>query len=179
MEKEKVYELLESINNNQDIDYNILVAIDDYPRYVSLGRNQKESLQILIMCYVNNPKLEELHTWTKNDFVDYFKETDDSEYINHDMEIINKCMEIINEKSPYLNKKQVYNELDKVWGLNKNTTLDEIEEFYNQITGLNNLSIGEKIDYLYNYVLESMLKDNNITEELYNEIKEELRKEEE
>ena len=194
MEKEKIYELLESINNNEERDYNILVSIKDYPKYVSLGRNQKESLQILIMCYVDNPTLKELHTWNEFDLINYIRETDDEEYINADMEIIDKCREIIKEKSPYLNKKQVYNEFDKVWGLNENTTRKEIETYYKEITGLNdkttlgeikkyykeitgleNLSIGNKIDYLYNYVLESMLRDNAITEELYEEISNELK----
>lgn len=77
-----------------------------------------------------------------------------------------------------MTKQDVYNELETKWGLNDATTLKEIKERYNTITNLNNLTIGQKVDYLYNYVLESMLNDNDITFDLYCEIKDELKNEE-
>ena len=73
-----------------------------------------------------------------------------------------------------MTKEQVYREIQDVWGLNDNTTLKEIKEFYKTITGLDNLSTSQKLKYLYEYILDSMLKDNDITIDLYIEIKNEL-----
>lgn len=73
-----------------------------------------------------------------------------------------------------MTKEQVYREIQDVWGLNDNTTLKEIKEFYKTITGLDNLSISQKLKYLYEYILDSMLRDNDITIDLYIEIKNEL-----
>ena len=73
-----------------------------------------------------------------------------------------------------MNKEQVYKEIQDVWKLNDNTTLKEIKEFYKTITGLDNLSISQKLKYLYEYILDSMLRDNDITIDLYIELKNEL-----
>ena len=73
-----------------------------------------------------------------------------------------------------MTKEQVYKEIQDVWGLNDNTTLKEIKEFYKTITGLDNLSTSQKLKYLYEYILDSMLRDNDITIDLYIEIKNEL-----
>lgn len=73
-----------------------------------------------------------------------------------------------------MTKEQVYKEIQDVWGLNDNTTLKEIKEFYRTITGLDNLSTSQKLKYLYEYILDSMLRDNDITIDLYIEIKNEL-----
>ena len=73
-----------------------------------------------------------------------------------------------------MTKEQVYKEIQDVWKLNDNTTLKEIKEFYKTITGLDNLSTSQKLKYLYEYILDSMLKDNDITIDLYIELKNEL-----
>ena len=66
-----------------------------------------------------------------------------------------------------MSKEQVYHEMETIWNLNDSTTIAQIKEYYNAITGLENLSIGAKLDYLYEYVLDSMLRDDAITEDLY------------
>ena len=73
-----------------------------------------------------------------------------------------------------MTKEQVYKEIEDVWKLNDNTTLKEIKEFYKTITGLDNLTISQKLEYLYRYILDSMLMDDDITIDLYMEIKNEL-----
>lgn len=73
-----------------------------------------------------------------------------------------------------MTKEQVYREINDVWKLNDNTTLRDIKEFYKTITGLDNLNISQKLKYLYEYILDSMLKDNDITMDLYIELKNEL-----
>jgi hypothetical protein len=76
-----------------------------------------------------------------------------------------------------MTKKDVYNEIENKWNLNDNTTLGDIKKYYKSVTNNNNFSIGVKVNYLYNYILDSMLKDDDITEDLYNEIKRELENE--
>lgn len=73
-----------------------------------------------------------------------------------------------------MTKEQVYKEIQDVWELNDNTTLKEIKGFYKTITGLDNLSTSQKLKYLYEYILDSMLRDNDITIDLYIELKNEL-----
>ena len=73
-----------------------------------------------------------------------------------------------------MTKEQVYKEIEDVWTLNDNTTLKEIKEFYRTITGLNNLTISKKLEYLYRYILDSMLVDEDITIDLYKEMENEL-----
>lgn len=73
-----------------------------------------------------------------------------------------------------MTKEQVYKEIEDVWKLNDNTTLKEIKEFYRTITGLNNLTINKKLEYLYRYILDSMLVDEDITIDLYKEMENEL-----
>lgn len=73
-----------------------------------------------------------------------------------------------------MTKEQVYKEIEDVWKLNDNTTLKEIKEFYRTITGLNNLTISKKLEYLYRYILDSMLVDEDITIDLYKEMENEL-----
>lgn len=57
---------------------------------------------------------------------------------------------------------QAINEIETKW-LNDNTTIKEIKEYYHTITGLNNLSTGNKLNYLYEYVIDAMLQDDVIT----------------
>ena len=72
-----------------------MVGVQSWELYVKFGTTNKERLQILIMCYVVNPKLEELNNWTINDLLNYIKETD--EYYEKDKEIIERCVNLINE----------------------------------------------------------------------------------
>lgn len=65
-----------------------------------------------------------------------------------------------------LTLKQAINEIETKWELNDNTTIKDIEECYYLITGLHNLSTGKKLNYLYNYVIEAMIKDEAITDDV-------------
>lgn len=94
MEKD-IYNLLDNLKNGIREDFNIYVGVEEYKDIVKLGRNGKEKLQLLIMCYVNNPTIEELNNWTLEQFLEYVKETDDEEFFEQDMVEIRKCVEII------------------------------------------------------------------------------------
>lgn len=96
--EEYINNLLETLREIPRIDFNLYVGIENYKDCVKLGRNTKERLQILIMCYVNNPTIDELLNWTLNDLLEYIKETDDEEFYEQDMVEINKCIELIKEK---------------------------------------------------------------------------------
>ena len=98
MEKE-IYEMLDNLKNGKQTDFNIFVGVEEYKDYVKLGRNSKERLQILIMCYVNNPKIDELNNWSLNDLLEYIKETDDEEFYEQDMVEIKKCIELIEKEN--------------------------------------------------------------------------------
>ena len=94
MEKD-IYNLLDNLKNGIREDFNIYVGVEEYKDIVKLGRNGKEKLQLLIMCYVNNPTIEELNNWTLEQFLEYVKETDDEEFFEQDMVEIRKCIEMI------------------------------------------------------------------------------------
>lgn len=98
MEKD-IYNLLDNLKNEIREDFNIYVGVEEYKDIVKLGRNGKEKLQLLIMCYVNNPTIEELNNWTLEQFLEYVKETDDEEFFEQDMVEIRKCIKIIEEES--------------------------------------------------------------------------------
>lgn len=98
MEKD-IYNLLDNLKNGIREDFNIYVGVEEYKDIVKLGRNGKEKLQLLIMCYVNNPTIEELNNWTLEQFLEYVKETDDKEFFEQDMVEIRKCIKIIEEES--------------------------------------------------------------------------------
>ena len=98
MEKD-IYNLLDNLKNWIREDFNIYVGVEEYKDIVKLGRNGKEKLQLLIMCYVNNPTIEELNNWTLEQFLEYVKETDDEEFFEQDMVEIRKCIKIIEEES--------------------------------------------------------------------------------
>lgn len=94
-EEERVNNLLKNIKKGVETDFNLMVGVQSWELYVKFGTTKKERLQILIMCYVANPKLEELNNWTINDLLNYIKETD--EYYEKDKEIIERCVNLINE----------------------------------------------------------------------------------
>lgn len=98
MEKD-IYNLLDNLKNGIREDFNIYVGVEEYKDIVKLGRNGKEKLQLLIMCYVNNPTIEELNNWTLEQFLEYVKETGDEEFFEQDMVEIRKCIKIIEEES--------------------------------------------------------------------------------
>lgn len=89
--------LLNCLKKERQINYNIYSPIRKFKNYVALGKTSKERLQILIMCYVNNPTIEELNNWTLENLLDYIKETDDEEYYGQDMIEIRKCIKLIKE----------------------------------------------------------------------------------
>lgn len=97
MEKD-IYHLLDNLKNGIREDFNIYVGVEEYKDIVKLGRNRKEKLQLLIMCYVINPTIEELNNWTLEQFLKYVKETDDEEFYEQDMVEIRKCIKIIEEE---------------------------------------------------------------------------------
>lgn len=96
--KESIYQKLDNLNNRIEDNFNLFVDIKEYRKYVELGRNNKEKLQILIMCYVDNPTIDELNNWSLNDLLDYIKETDE-EFYEQDMIEIKKCIELIEKES--------------------------------------------------------------------------------
>lgn len=96
MEENVIIELDKIKNNINDIDYSkFYVGIEDYELLVRIGRTRKERLQILILCYVYRPTLNELNNWELNDLIKYMEETD--EFFEEDMIYIRKCEKIINE----------------------------------------------------------------------------------
>ena len=94
---EDIYEKLNILKEIENIDFNIYVGFDEYVDFVKLGRTKKERLQILIMCYVNNPTIEELKNWSLDDLLNYIKDTDDIEFYEQDMVVIRQCIKLINE----------------------------------------------------------------------------------
>ena len=91
--KKQVIKLLDNIKNKKDGNYEIITDFEQFPELVKFGRNKKEKLQVLIMCYCSNPTIEELENLTLQEVVNYIKDTD--EYYNKDKKYINKCIEII------------------------------------------------------------------------------------
>lgn len=92
----KVKMLLDCLKKKQQIEYDIYTTFEEFKNYVALGKTSKERLQILIMCYVDNPTIEELNNWTLEDLLEYIKETD-VEFYGQDMIEIRKCIKLIKE----------------------------------------------------------------------------------
>lgn len=97
LKEEKIYNMLDCIKNNIEMDFDIFTSIKEYQNYVKLGRNKKERLQILIMCYVYKPTIKELNYWSLNDLLEYIRETDDIDFYEDDMIEIKKCIDLIDE----------------------------------------------------------------------------------
>ena len=77
-----------------------------------------------------------------------------------------------------MNKIQVYKEMEDKWGLDKNTTDKNIENYYNSIASENeDMTIEDKRLYCYEYVINSMIRDEDLEEELGTEIYNEIRTE--
>lgn len=131
MEKD-IYNLLDNLKNGIREDFNIYVGVEEYKDIVKLGRNGKEKLQLLIMCYVNNPTIEELNNWTLNDLLEYIKETDDEEFYEQDMVEIRKCIKIIEKETNVFELEfedelvKILNKYDKSW-IKEPLNSDEVE----------------------------------------------------
>lgn len=131
MEKD-IYNLLDNLKNGIREDFNIYVGVEEYKDIVKLGRNEKEKLQLLIMCYVNNPTIEELNNWTLNDLLEYIKETDDEEFYEQDMVEIRKCIKIIEKGTDVFELEfedelvKILNKYDKSW-IKEPLNSDEVE----------------------------------------------------
>lgn len=97
LKEEKIYNMLDCIKNNIEMDFDIFTSIKEYQNYVKLGRNKKERLQILIMCYVDKPTIKELNDWSLNDLLEYIRETDDIDFYEDDMIEIKKCIDLIEQ----------------------------------------------------------------------------------
>lgn len=95
--EQEVYKKLKDIESGKEVNYDLFVAIDEYKKYVKLGRNYRERLQILIMCYVDSPTLYELNNWDLAKILEYIRETDDMDFYGQDMEEITKCVKLILE----------------------------------------------------------------------------------
>jgi hypothetical protein len=65
-----------------------------------------------------------------------------------------------------MSKEQAIKEIETLWLLNDKTTIDDIKKYYHELTRLNNLSIGAKLDYLYKHIIDSMYKDEDITKDV-------------
>lgn len=159
MEKE-VYEMLDSLKNGEQIDFNIFVGTEEYKDYVKLGRNSKERLQILIMCYVNNPKIEELNNWSLDDLLEYIKETDDEEFYEQDMVEIRKCIDLINEKK-VLEESNIMSDKWKETSSTYKFLKDIIED----------ISCGETdIEYDIDKSIDKIMEDDYLWDNFYNEL---------
>ena len=84
----------------------------------------------------------------------------------------NKVQELL---EPKMTKDEIYAELRDKWHLCNTTTLRDIKAYYKEITGLDNLSVGGMINYLYNYVLDKIIQDGDADEDTIDEIKKELK----
>lgn len=74
-----------------------------------------------------------------------------------------------------MNKEQALEEIKNLWSLNDDTTLGDIKKYYNEITGVDTYSLGNKVDYLYEYAIESMLKDGDIDKQVARELLDEFK----
>ena len=95
-EQEIVQEKLENIKNGvKDFDYEIYTDFSNFKNIVKLGKTYRERLQLLIMCYYYEPKLEELKNLTLEQVLDYIKETD--EQYRQDEKYVIECINLIKE----------------------------------------------------------------------------------
>ena len=71
-----------------------------------------------------------------------------------------------------MKKDDIMQELRAVWGLNKDTTEEDIDNYYYTITNIEDdgKNTENKVLYVYDYILNNMLRDGDITRELVNEI---------
>ena len=90
----------------------------------------------------------------------------------YDCDLKQKVEELL---EPKMTKEEVYEELRTRWNLCNNTTIRDVKKAYKELTGLDNLSIGKMIDYLYNHALMSIYTDGDVDGDVINEIKEELK----
>lgn len=74
-----------------------------------------------------------------------------------------------------MNKEQAIEEIKNLWSLNDDTTLGDIKKYYFEITGVDTYSLGDKVDYLYEYVIDSMFKDGDITLQVAKELRDEFK----
>lgn len=164
MEKD-IYNLLDNLKNGIREDFNIYVGVEEYKDIVKLGRNRKEKLQLLIMCYVNNPTIEELNNWTLEQFLEYVKETDDEEFFEQDMVEIRKCIDLINEK-------EIIEESDIIMS-DKWKETSSTYKFLKDI--IEDISCGEKdieydIDKSINKIMGNDYLWSNFYDELYSDL---------
>ena len=162
MEKE-IYEMLDNLKQGKQIDFNIFVGVDEYKNYVKLGRNSKERLQILIMCYVNNPKIDELNNWSLNDLLEYIKETDDEEFYEQDMIEIRKCIDLINEET--LKESEIMSDKWKETSI----TYKFLKDFLKDMTSGN-----EEKEYDIEKTIDKIMEDDYLWDNLYSSIEEDL-----
>lgn len=162
MEKE-VYKMLDSLKNGEQIDFNIFVGTEEYKDYVKLGRNSKERLQILIMCYVNNPKVEELNNWSLDDLLEYIKETDDEEFYEQDMVEIRKCIDLINEE-----KWEESVVMSDKWK-ETSMTYKFLKDFLEDMTSGN-----EEKEYDIEKTIDNIMEDDYLWDNLYYAIEQDL-----
>ena len=162
MEKE-IYEMLDNLKQGKQIDFNIFVGVDEYKNYVKLGRNSKERLQILIMCYVNNPKIDELNNWSLNDLLEYIKETDDEEFYEQDMVEIRKCIDLINEET--LKESEIMSDKWKETSI----TYKFLKNFLEDMTSGN-----EGKEYDIEKTIDKIMEDDYLWDNLYSAIEEDL-----
>lgn len=159
MEKE-VYEMLDNLKNGNQIDFNIFVGVEEYKDYVKFGRNSKERLQILIMCYVINPKIDELNNWTLDDLLAYIKNTDDEEFYEQDMVEIRKCIDLINEKE-VLEESNIMSDKWKETSSTYKFLKDIIED----------MGCGETdIEYDIDKSIDKIMEDDYLWDNFYNEV---------
>ena len=162
MEKE-IYEMLDSLKNGKQIDFNIFVGTEEYKDYVKLGRNSKERLQILIMCYVNNPKIEELNNWSLDDLLKYIKETDDEEFYEQDMVEIRKCIDLINEEIK--GKSEIMSDKWKETSM----TYKFLKDFLEDMTSGN-----DEKEYDIEKTIDKIMEDDELWDNLYYAVEQDL-----
>lgn len=159
IEKETIYKKLDSIKKGEQLDFNIFADVREYKNYVKLGRNSKERLQILIMCYVDNPTIEELNSWTINKFAEYVKETDDEKFYEQDILEINKCVELINED--ILKESEIMSDKWKETSSTYRFLKDIVED----------MSWGETdIEYDIDKSINEIMEDDYLWDNFYNEL---------
>lgn len=89
---EKINKNLESLDNNEDIDYEVHADFSDFPRIIrSIDKNSR--LKAFMMLYMSNPKISELNSWNLDKLIDYIKETDT--YYDKDKKYIDMCISLI------------------------------------------------------------------------------------
>lgn len=91
--RKQVLSRLEDFEADTDRDYGIDASFKDFASYVKLGTTFNERLQILIMCYMARPQLDELATMSVTDVYQYIKETD--YYFKQDKKYLRKCFKLI------------------------------------------------------------------------------------